>query len=137
MAAASGGTIASRLRSPFTLPSAPASAVRVQGLRRYYGVLLDRPNILRLVRARDGEIKVLAEAPFDWSYEKPYRFVVEAVGRSIEVTVDDVRLSSQDEGEGALADGGAALFIEGGAASTNEIHVAPPRPRSEPRHGRG
>ena len=59
--------------------------VRVQGLRRFYAVLLVRPNALRLVRVRDGATTVLAEAPFAWSFERPYHFVVEADGREIEV----------------------------------------------------
>ena len=101
--------------------------VRVQGLRRYYAVLLVRPNLLRLVRARDGEVAVLAETPFAWSFERPYSFVVEAVGRTIEASVDGVRLSARDDSEEALADGGVALIIEGGAASSDEILVAPPR----------
>ena len=53
--------------------------VRVQGLRRCYAVLLVRPNVLRLIRARDGVVTVLAETPFAWSFERPYAFVVEAV----------------------------------------------------------
>ena len=101
--------------------------VRVQGLRRYYAVLLVRPNILRLIRARDGEVTVLAETPFAWSFEQPYSFVVEAVGRTIQVAVDGVRLSARDDSEDALADGGVALIIAGGAASTNEICMVPPR----------
>jgi ADP-ribosylglycohydrolase len=111
--------------------------VRVQGLRRFYAVFLVRPNILHLIRARDGEVTVLAETPFAWSFETPYHFLVEAVGRSIEVAVDGVRLSALDDSEEALADGGVALIIEGGAASTDEILVvpphAPPRPADEVR----
>ena len=101
--------------------------VRVQGLRRYYAVLLVRPNVLQLIRARDGETTVLAEMRFAWSFEMPYRFLVETVGRTIEVAVDGVRLSAHDDSERAIADGGVAMIIEGGAASSDEIIVAPPR----------
>jgi ADP-ribosylglycohydrolase len=99
--------------------------VRVQGLRRYYAVLLVRPDVLRLVRVRDGETTVLAETEFAWSFERPYRFVIETVGRTIEIAVNGVRLHARDNSEQALADGGVALIIEGGAASTDEIRVAP------------
>lgn len=105
--------------------------VRVQGLRRFYAVLLVRSNVLRLVRARDGETTVLAETSFEWSFERPYHFILETEGQTIEVTVDGVRLAARDDSEGALADGGVALIIEGGAASTDEILVAPPH--SSPR----
>ena len=100
--------------------------VRVQGLRRFYALLLVRPNVLRLVRVRDGERTVLAEAPFEWSFETPYRFIIEAVGPTIEVAVGGVRLHALDDSEEAIADGGVALIIEGGAASSDEILVAPP-----------
>ncbi len=101
--------------------------VRVQGLRRCYAVLLVRPNVLRLIRARDGVVTVLAETPFAWSFERPYAFVVEAVGRDLSIAVDGVRLSARDDSEEAFEDGGVALIIAGGAASTDEILVAPPR----------
>ena len=101
--------------------------VRVQGLRRYYAALLVRPNVLRLIRARDGVATVLAEAPFAWSFERPYHFFIEVVGGAIDVTVDGVRLGARDDSEVALADGGVALIIAGGAASTDEVLIAPPR----------
>ena len=62
-------------------PNMPASACACRGLRRYYAVLLVRPDRLRLVRVRDGEVDVLAESAFAWSFETPYAFVVEVVGR--------------------------------------------------------
>jgi hypothetical protein len=101
--------------------------VRVQGLRRYYAVLLARPGVLRLVRVRDANMTVLAETSFEWSFERPYRFIVEAVGRTIEAVVDGVRLAARDDNEATLADGGIALIIQGGAASSNEVLVAPPQ----------
>jgi hypothetical protein len=100
---------------------------RVQGLRRFYSVLLVRPDVLRLMRIRDGQTTVLAEAPFAWSFERPYDFRIEAVGRAIEVSVNGVRLQARDESEQAFADGGVALIIEGGAVSSDEIRVAPPQ----------
>jgi ADP-ribosylglycohydrolase len=101
--------------------------VRVQGLRRYYAVLLVRPNVLRLIRVRDGATTVLAEAPFAWSFERPYHFVIEVVGSAIEVAVDGVRLSARDDSAETLVDGGVALIIAGGASSTDEVRIAPPR----------
>ena len=109
--------------------------VRVQGLRRYYAALLVRPNVLRLVRARDGETTVLAEAPFPWTFEKPYRFLVQVAGPTLEVAVEGVRLTARDDGEDALADGGVALIIEGGAASADEILSLARRSQPDPQTG--
>ena len=99
---------------------------RVQGLRRFYAVLLVRPDRLRLVRVRDGAVDVLAESSFAWSLETPYAFVVEVVGASIEASVGGVRLAARDESPLAFADGGVALIIQGGACSCDSVRVAPP-----------
>jgi hypothetical protein len=104
--------------------------VRVQGLRRFYAVLLVRPNVLRLIRARDGETTVLAEAAFEWSFDEPYHFTIETLGQDIAVAVDGVRLAARDDSEVAITDGGFALIVQGGSASTDEIWVAPATPFS-------
>jgi ADP-ribosylglycohydrolase len=101
--------------------------VRVQGLRRFYAVLLDRPDKLLLVRSRDGSTTILAEASFAWSFERPYEFVVEVDGRGISATVDGVKLAARDDTDEAFVEGGVAIIIQGGAASTDEMLVAPIR----------
>jgi len=117
-----------RVETAFTVHLAEHAGigVRVQGLRRFYAVFLVRSNVLRLVRARDSERTILAQTPFEWSFERPYHFILETVGRTIEVAVDGVRLAARDDSDGAIANGGVALIIEGGAASSDEILVAPP-----------
>jgi hypothetical protein len=100
--------------------------VRVQGLRRYYAALLVRPGLLRLVRAYDDSVAVLAETPFEWSFESPYEFVAEVVGRSIAVSVSGQTLVAEDDDTRALTDGGVALVINAGACSTDEVRVSPP-----------
>ena len=101
-------------------------AVRVQGLRRYYAALLVRPGLVRLVRVRDGDVVVLAEAKLDWSLETPCPFRIEANGDRIEAQVGGVTLSGKDAGPHALSDGGIAFVIENGALSCDEVCVAPP-----------
>jgi ADP-ribosylglycohydrolase len=99
--------------------------VRVQGLRRFYAVLLERPDKLLLVRVRDGSTTILAETAFPWSFEKLYKFVVEADGRGVSATVDGVRLEARDDTDEALVDGGVAIIIQGGAVSSDEVIIAP------------
>jgi hypothetical protein len=99
--------------------------VRVQGLRRFYAVLLEHPDKLLLVRVRDGATTLLAETSFAWSFEKPYKFIVEADGRRISGAVDGVQLEARDDTGEAFVDGGVAIIIQGGAASTDEMLVAP------------
>ena len=124
-----GRTIASKRRSSCIWRTYAGVAVRVQGLRRYYAVLLVRPNILRLIRMRDGEATVLAESPFEWTFETPYPFRVSAQGEQIDASVGGVRLEARDSGPLGLADGGVALMVCGGACSCDEALIAPPLSR--------
>jgi ADP-ribosylglycohydrolase len=101
--------------------------VRVQGLRRYYAVLLTPSGLVRIVRAFDGVVTVLAEASLELAFETPYDVVVQVLGREIEARVGGVSLKARDEGPFALADGGVALIVHGGACSCDAIVVAPPR----------
>jgi ADP-ribosylglycohydrolase len=100
--------------------------VRVQGLRRYYAMLLVRPDKARLVRVRDGKVVILAEAAFPWTFETPYPFRIEVDGAKIEASIGDLRLEARDESELSFSDGGVALIIEGGALSCGEVSIAPP-----------
>ncbi len=117
-----------RVEADLTVPLAEYAGVgvRVQGLRRYYAALLVRPNVFRLVRVRDGETAVLAEAPFPWSFESPYAFAIEAVGGRLEASVGGVTLTARDDGPLAFGEGGIALIVREGACSSDEVRVAPP-----------
>ena len=106
--------------------------VRVQGLRRYYAVLLVRPDRLRLVRVVDGAVNVLAESAFAWTFETPYAIAVQVSGAKIEASVSGIRLKALDEGQLALANGGVALILQGGACSCDTIDVGPPRGALDP-----
>ena len=101
--------------------------IRVQGLRRYYAALLVRPGLFRLVRAYDDSVVVLAETPFEWSFETRYEIAAEIVCRSIAVFVGGETLVAQDNDACALENGGAALIINAGACSCDEVRVSPPR----------
>jgi hypothetical protein len=100
--------------------------VRVQGLRRYYAVLLMRPGLVRLVRAFDGVVTILDETPLELSMETPYDVAVEVSGREIEMRVAGVALKARDESPFAFDNGGVALIVRGGACSCDAVVVAPP-----------
>jgi hypothetical protein len=101
--------------------------VRVQGLRRYYAVRLERPDRMRIVKMYDGEVTTLATTAFAWEFDKPYEFAVEVVGRTISASIGGTTLSAEDGSKTALLDGGIALIIAGGAMSTDEVRVSAPR----------
>jgi hypothetical protein len=99
-------------------------AARVQGGRRYYAILLEGDDRLRLVKQRDDERTILAEAAFAWSLEKAYRFAIEVHGAEIVGSVNDVKLKATAATE-PFENGGIGLVITAGALSTDLVEVAP------------
>ena len=115
-----------RVSSAMTVHLGPSAglAARVQGLRRYYAILLESKDRVRLVKVRDDERTILAEAAFAWSLEKAYDFSMEVRGREIVARVDGVGLKASDDAA-PFEDGGIGLIIAEGSASTDLVEVAP------------
>ena len=99
-------------------------AVRVQGLRRYYGVRLVRDGRLQIIKVRDETVTVLAEAPFDFAFEKAVPLDVRVSGNSLSVVAGGVKLEAHDESDTALTDGGIGLVIHEGALSTDSVIIS-------------
>ncbi|HET7571204.1 MAG TPA: ADP-ribosylglycohydrolase family protein [Gaiellaceae bacterium] len=96
-------------------------AVRVQGLRRCYALLLTDEQTVRLVAVLRGET-VLAEAPYAWSLGGEQVFRLEARGGTLRGRVGEVELTAED----AALDGGAcALVVEEGSVSCLDVGVEP------------
>jgi hypothetical protein len=104
--------------------AAAGIAARVQGMRRYYALLLGDDDTVRLVRELDGTT-VLAEAPFARrEYAAPHTFALDVDGPHIRATVDaDLVLEARD---GELTGGGVALVCEQGCLTCDAVIVAPP-----------
>ncbi len=101
-------------------------AARVQGMRRYYALILykESPQIqseLRLVKVLNKEI-VLTSQPFNWQLGETYELSLEVVDGSIQGIVNgEVVLKAMDED---LKDGGCALIVEQGRTATQAVHVS-------------
>jgi ADP-ribosylglycohydrolase len=101
-------------------------AARVQGLRRYYALLLEPDDRLRLVKMRDDVRIVLAEAPCRWSLEKEVALELEVRGATIAGTVaGSTVLRATDSSSTPFENGGVGLVITEGALSTDQIDVVP------------
>jgi ADP-ribosylglycohydrolase len=98
-------------------------AIRAQGLRRYYGARVTRDGKMQIVRVRDDDIHVLAEAAFKTEFEKPISMRVIAKDDKIVFEADGVSISATDNGPEAFSDGGIGLLVHEGALSSNEIRV--------------
>ena len=97
-------------------------AVRVQGMRRYYALILHRSGEVQITKVI-GEETVLARAPFVWELGQTYQLQLCVRGDDL-IASDDGRevLTASDE---ALTCGGMALVIEEGRTATQQIAVRP------------
>jgi ADP-ribosylglycohydrolase len=103
-------------------------AARVQGLTRYYALLLGPNQVLRLVRNRDST-EVLGEVPYRWDWSQRYHFSLEVTGTTITGSMNGIELIRHDDTGAALLDGGIALVCEEGLIVTDEVVVARPAVR--------
>ena len=99
-------------------------AVRVQGLERYYALLLSNQNIARLIKRRDGET-VLAEQTFAWEFGQPYDLQITVKRNQILASVDGVMLFNVEDPERSLSGGSIALVCEEGHIGADEVSVLP------------
>jgi hypothetical protein len=96
-------------------------AICVQGLERYYGLLLSNRNTIKLIKRLDGE-RVLAEKAFDWKYGQSYDLRIAIKGLQIFVWVNGESFEVEDS-EHPLLGGGVALVCEEGCIGTQEVLV--------------
>ena len=118
------------VKSDMTLHMCKAAgiAARVQGMRRYYALLLTRADdgrgVARLVRALDGDT-VLAETDFPWENGDTHTFALRVTGNRLQAAIDDLDRSLFDVTDGELDGGGIALVVEEGRVMSDEVAVKP------------
>jgi hypothetical protein len=95
----------------------------VQGMRRYYALLLGKNGKARLVRELDGE-KVLAEADFPFVPAVTYKLSLLVRGNRLQAGVDGELLFDLDD-EPLLNGGAVALICEEGCMATDGVRVQP------------
>jgi ADP-ribosylglycohydrolase len=106
------------------LAKAGGIGARVQGMRRYYGLLLHREGVARLVKALDDE-RVLAEMDFPWELEESHVLSLQVAGQRLEGSVDGRLLFSVEDTERPLSGGGVALICAEGCMSCGAVRVEP------------
>ena len=99
-------------------------AVRVQGMRRYYALLLCAGNKARLVKAMDGET-ILAEADYPWEFGQTLTLSLQAKGRHLEASIDGKPLFAVSDPGVPLDGGGVALVCEEGRVACPAVTVRP------------
>jgi len=104
-------------------------AARVQGLRRYYALLLchdgaDGHPKARLVRALDGNA-VLAETDFSWAFDETHELSIEVAGTHLRAWIGGEPLFDVDDADCPLTAGGIALVCAEGRTATDAVTVRP------------
>jgi ADP-ribosylglycohydrolase len=98
--------------------------VRVQGMRRYYALLLCVGGTARLVKALDGT-QTLAECAFDWSFGGSYELSMQVVGNRIQGWIDGRLLFDLEDADRPLTGGAVALLVEEGRIAADAVRVQP------------
>ncbi|HLK60019.1 MAG TPA: ADP-ribosylglycohydrolase family protein [Chthonomonadaceae bacterium] len=99
-------------------------AVRVQGMKRYYALLLGRDGKARLVKALDGDT-TLAETDLGMEFGRPYELAMEAEGNRIRGYVDGALLFEVEDTNRPLTEGTIALLCEEGRIATGDVRLQP------------
>ena len=97
---------------------------RVQGMRRYYGLMLSEGGNVQLVKVLDGTM-VLAEKEIGWMLRGTYHLRLQVEGSRIQGWVDDEQLFDVTDSERPLNGGAIALICEEGRMATECVTVAP------------
>lgn len=99
-------------------------AVRVQGMARYYVMLLDQEKA-RIIRAFEGHDTVLAQAGWGWTWGKTYMLNLKVEGNRLTASIDGVVVMTADDSEHLYPSGCIALIAETGRIGCEQVEVRP------------
>ncbi len=98
-------------------------AAGVQGLQRYYAVLLRRGGCAELVCVCEGRRQVLGSADIGWQFDQTHDLALEfAPGRVVARVDGRHQMAADDE---TFTGGAVALVCEGGRSKYGPVHVIP------------
>ncbi len=106
------------------LAAAAGLGARVQGMRRYYALLLCADGKARLVKALDGET-TLAETAFTLEPDHSYDLKLEVSGTRLRAWIDGRQVFDVEDTHRPLDSGAVALICHEGRISANTVSVEP------------
>ena len=98
-------------------------AARVQGLKRYYAVLLGPGGKARLVKVWYDKTQTLAEVDFPWEFGRTYTLSLEVKGAELAASIDGQPVLSAVDPDRPLLNGAIALVCEEGRTATRVVTV--------------
>lgn len=113
-------TVHASIRTDFA--DAIGLAARVNGLRRFYAVLLRSNGTMQIIKSLSDD-HVLTEGTFDWEPGRSYDLAFSVRGGEISASLDATVVLSAHDDDPYLAGGGAALVVQDGFVSTHVIRV--------------
>jgi hypothetical protein len=96
----------------------------VQGLKRFYSLVLSDEGKIKLVKALDGD-RVLAEKHFVWSVGETYLLSLKIHGNHIQGLIGDQLLFDEVDDNNPLICGSVGLVCEEGCFSTDAVYIQP------------
>ncbi len=99
-------------------------AARVQGMRRYYALLLCNRGSVKLVKELDGT-QLLHEVAFDWEFGQTYTLKLQVEGNRIRGWVGAECLFDVTDSGQMLTSGAVAMVCQEGRAACGTVAVAP------------
>jgi hypothetical protein len=99
-------------------------AARVQGLRRYYALVVRNTGRVELIKSLDGE-RVLAESSLDWELGRSYTLTVQVHGSRVQASVDGQSLFDVEDAQRPLDGGGIALICDEGRVGCDYVRAQP------------
>ncbi len=98
--------------------------IRVQGLQRYYALLLTKDGVVNLVKALDGE-HVLASKSYPWQLGQTYQLELAAEGTRLQAWIDGQPVFDVEDSDHPLESGAVALICREGRTASNSVTVKP------------
>ncbi|MBO0793294.1 MAG: ADP-ribosylglycohydrolase family protein, partial [Ktedonobacteraceae bacterium] len=99
-------------------------AARVQGMRRYYALLITSDGWARLIKELDGE-RFLAQATIPWELDRAYDLKLCVEGNRIQAFVDEQPLFDLRDEDAPLLNGAVGLVCQEGRADCDAVSVQP------------
>nr|KAK5447326.1 hypothetical protein LTR18_002905 [Exophiala xenobiotica] len=96
-------------------------AIRVQGLRRWYALVIE-PRKVMLVKALDEQRIVLDAAEFEWKLDEQYTIELTASGDRIRGKIGNVVVKAKDD---RYNGGGMGLIPVDGSLTATDIRIGP------------
>ena len=106
------------------LAASAGIAVCVQGLKRYYALLLCNDQKLRLIKELDGSA-VLAEMDFSWELDQDYQMSLQTQGSVLVGRVNGETVLECTDADRPLLSGSVALVCEEGRVNFGHVAVQP------------